>query len=46
MSAPMEEDLQAARLFWRYGLEAAILSRFAIDVVVHFLRPLAESWLG
>ncbi len=33
-------------LFWRYGLEAAILSHFVIDVVVHVLRPLAESWLG
>lgn len=32
-------------LYWRRGLEAAILSHFVIDVIVHVLRPLAESWL-
>lgn len=42
----MAPGLAFGWLFWRYGLEAAILSHFAIDVVVHFVRPLVESWLG
>ena len=32
-------------LFWRYGLEAAILSHFAIDIIVHVVRPIVEGWL-
>lgn len=32
-------------LFLRYGLEAAILSHFVIDLLVHVVRPLVESWL-
>ena len=31
-------------LYWRRGLEAAILSHFVIDVIVHVIRPIAESW--
>jgi membrane protease YdiL (CAAX protease family) len=31
-------------LYWRRGLEAAILAHFVIDVIVHVLRPIAESW--
>lgn len=32
-------------LYWRRGLEAAILSHFVIDVIVHVVRPLVEGWL-
>lgn len=31
-------------LYWRRGLEAAILSHFVIDIIVHVIRPIAESW--
>lgn len=30
-------------LYWRHGLEAAILSHFAIDLIVHVVRPITES---
>ncbi len=33
-------------LFFRRGLEAAILAHFVIDIEVHFIRPLVESWLS
>lgn len=33
-------------LYFRRGLEAVILSHFAIDVIVHVVRPIVESWLG
>jgi membrane protease YdiL (CAAX protease family) len=33
-------------LYWRRGLEAAILSHFVIDVIVHVIRPIAESWFA
>jgi membrane protease YdiL (CAAX protease family) len=29
-------------LYWRKGLEAAIISHFVIDVIVHVIRPIAE----
>jgi Type II CAAX prenyl endopeptidase Rce1-like len=32
-------------LYWKRGLEAAILSHFTIDVIVHVLRPAAERFL-
>ncbi len=33
-------------LYWRRGLEAAILSHFAIDLVVHGARPVLEGWMS
>ncbi len=33
-------------LYWKRGLEAAILSHFAIDLFVHVVRPVVEGWLG
>jgi len=30
-------------LYWRRGLEAAILAHFVIDVIVHVIRPIAEG---
>lgn len=33
-------------LYWRRGLEAVLLSHFVIDVIVHVVRPLAESWIS
>jgi membrane protease YdiL (CAAX protease family) len=33
-------------LYPRRGLEAAILSHFAIDILVHVVRPLVEHGLG
>ena len=33
-------------LYIRRGLEAAILSHFVIDVIVHVVRPLVEQALG
>jgi membrane protease YdiL (CAAX protease family) len=33
-------------LYMRRGLEAAILSHFVIDVIVHVVRPLVEPWLS
>lgn len=32
-------------LYLRRGLEAAILSHFVIDILVHVVRPVAEGWL-
>lgn len=32
-------------LYWKRGLEAAMLSHFAIDLFVHVVRPLGEAWL-
>lgn len=32
-------------LYWRRGLEAAILSHFVIDIFVHVVRPIVEGWL-
>jgi membrane protease YdiL (CAAX protease family) len=32
-------------LYWKRGLEAAILSHFVIDVIVHVIRPIVEGWL-
>jgi membrane protease YdiL (CAAX protease family) len=32
-------------LYMRRGLEAAILSHFVIDVIVHAVRPIVEPWL-
>ncbi len=32
-------------LYWRRGLEAAILSHFVIDVIVHVVRPVVEGWV-
>ncbi len=31
-------------LYWRRGLEAAILSHFVIDIIVHVIRPIVEEW--
>lgn len=31
-------------LYWKRGLEAAILSHFVIDVIVHVIRPIVEGW--
>ena len=31
-------------LYFKRGLEAAMLSHFVIDVIVHFIRPIVESW--
>jgi membrane protease YdiL (CAAX protease family) len=33
-------------LYLRRGLEAAILSHFAIDIIVHVVRPIVEHWLA
>jgi len=33
-------------LYFRRGLEAVILSHFAIDIIVHVLRPLVDPWLA
>ncbi|HEX4955690.1 MAG TPA: CPBP family intramembrane glutamic endopeptidase [Thermoanaerobaculia bacterium] len=33
-------------LYWRRGLEAAILSHFVIDIIVHVIRPIVEGWIG
>lgn len=33
-------------LYLRRGLEAAILSHFVIDVIVHVVRPIVEHWLA
>ena len=33
-------------LYWKRGLEAAILSHFVIDVIVHVVRPLVEGWMA
>jgi membrane protease YdiL (CAAX protease family) len=33
-------------LYVRRGLEAAILSHFVIDVIVHVVRPIVEQWLA
>jgi hypothetical protein len=33
-------------LYFRRGLEAAILSHFVIDIIVHVVRPIVESWLS
>jgi membrane protease YdiL (CAAX protease family) len=33
-------------LYFRRGLEAVILSHFAIDIIVHVVRPIVESWLA
>ena len=33
-------------LYIRRGLEAAILSHFVIDVIVHVVRPIVEQWLA
>ena len=33
-------------LYIRRGLEAAILSHFVIDLIVHVLRPIVEQWLS
>src|SRR5205814_5838533 len=32
-------------LYLRRGLEAAILSHFFIDVIVHVVRPIIEQWV-
>jgi hypothetical protein len=32
-----------ARIFWKKGLEAAIVAHGAADIVVHVVRPLVES---
>jgi len=32
-------------LYWRRGLEAAILSHFVIDLIAHVVRPVVEGWL-
>lgn len=32
-------------LYWRRGLEAVILSHFVIDIIVHVIRPIVDSWL-
>jgi hypothetical protein len=32
-------------LYIRRGLEAAILAHFMIDLIVHVVRPIVESWL-
>lgn len=32
-------------LYWKRGLEAAMLSHFVIDAVVHSVRPIVEGWL-
>ena len=32
-------------LYWKRGLEAAMLSHFVIDVIVHFIRPVVEPWI-
>lgn len=32
-------------LYWKRGLEAAILAHFAIDLLVHVVRPVVEGWL-
>src|SRR4029077_8144789 len=32
-------------LYIRRGLEAAILSHFVIDIIVHVVRPIVEPWL-
>ena len=32
-------------LYWKRGLEAAMLSHFAIDLFVHVVRPVVEPWL-
>jgi membrane protease YdiL (CAAX protease family) len=31
-------------LYLRRGLEAAILSHFVIDIIVHVIRPIVEGW--
>jgi CAAX prenyl protease-like protein len=31
-------------LYLRHGLEAAILSHFVIDIIVHVVRPIVEHW--
>ncbi len=31
-------------LYWRRGLEAAILSHFVIDIIVHVIRPIFDGW--
>jgi len=33
-------------LYLRRGLEAAILSHFAIDIIVHVVRPIVEHWFA
>ena len=33
-------------LYIRRGLEAAILSHFVIDIIVHVVRPIVEHWLA
>lgn len=33
-------------LYIRRGLEAAILSHFVIDIIVHVVRPIVETWTG
>ena len=33
-------------LYVRRGLEAAILSHFVIDIIVHVVRPIVEHWLA
>ncbi len=33
-------------LYIRHGLEAAILGHFAIDVIVHVVRPVLAGWVG
>jgi membrane protease YdiL (CAAX protease family) len=32
-----------ARIFWKKGLEAAIVAHGAADIVVHVVRPLVDS---
>lgn len=33
-------------LYIRRGLEAAILSHFVIDIIVHVVRPIVETWIS
>jgi len=33
-------------LYWKYGLESAMLAHFLVDVVLHVLVPLADPLLG
>jgi hypothetical protein len=33
-------------LYWKYGLESAMLSHFSADIVLHVLAPLVAVWLA
>ena len=33
-------------LYWKYGLESAMLSHFSADIVLHVLMPLLVVWLA